>query len=811
MESTSDRVSDCLEGFKDLSRALRELEAAREDGDVSQAHFNDMPLASVEDELRRFKVWAGNIGAHRKGRSSINYRLRDASHVLRQVINLLRDLSESLSDAMEIVTGVKTPWDQEESDDDDSCFGDADTLDLPPYSLPTTELSQIREGLVEIITCLFTLSVSIRNPAPHDRFRNSVQTDTSAFEPFDIAHVRTRFPSASDVVARTLGRANSYRRQYFKYRELHHQKLSHGLDSDGAILAETEGESTVASSIPYHMKAAEGGSHDMEIGVLEDDARSDAGVSQTSLATSVDDSGRARMPPLPAGADKEPFECPLCFSMISASSTVSWKRHVYSDLQPYVCLHDDCPMLYHHFQSRRKWMQHVVQIHAETSPDDMFTSCPLCDNVLRSQKEYERHVGRHQVELALFALPKLPGGDNEEDKEDKSGSDGLVESSVGSLQEVRDYLETHQIGTPRREGEKSSKPGSPVTFGAKGLDEPNDLPTNKTTPSWGDFVETRWLGIDGAAPVPKKAEEDVVQSKFLLPLRDNHKSGEPNEVKNLVADGDESENELASERSLKRMNSIIEAAISGQQPGMKEWLGERPIEKNVRRLFDFNQASGSGPRPQETTGQMSEGNGAPPTEAGTRRESDLEVGGLTGVVGSGQQGLSRERQQVLDDSRTQETEMQVDPLEWESWEREIKAYQQTTEMEQEGQIPEMPPNVPAPPDARPYDAYQHTLETHTHEGDRQTRSQSPQGTQAQEMERLKKGNEISSSGDVIDDALAGHSSSFKEHARSIIDRSTYTRIPRQQLSSETRRIFDMDYSIDDEDSAYVIIKRSTPE
>jgi hypothetical protein len=81
MESISEGVSACLDGFKKLSVLDTECSS----------------LQKIRDEYHRFKVWEGNIGAHRRGRRSMEYRLRDASHIRRQVMNLLEDLEESLS------------------------------------------------------------------------------------------------------------------------------------------------------------------------------------------------------------------------------------------------------------------------------------------------------------------------------------------------------------------------------------------------------------------------------------------------------------------------------------------------------------------------------------------------------------------------------------------------------------------------------------------------------------------------------------------------------------------------------------------
>lgn len=73
--SISDKVLACLDAFNSVST-----------------------YGTLPEELARFKVWAGNIGAHRKGSSSLDYRLRDASHLRNQAISLLGDLEEALVD-----------------------------------------------------------------------------------------------------------------------------------------------------------------------------------------------------------------------------------------------------------------------------------------------------------------------------------------------------------------------------------------------------------------------------------------------------------------------------------------------------------------------------------------------------------------------------------------------------------------------------------------------------------------------------------------------------------------------------------------
>lgn len=53
---------------------------------------------NVAEALGRFRVWAGNVGVHmhRTGRVSLDYHLREASHIHVQVMNLLTDLLTDL-------------------------------------------------------------------------------------------------------------------------------------------------------------------------------------------------------------------------------------------------------------------------------------------------------------------------------------------------------------------------------------------------------------------------------------------------------------------------------------------------------------------------------------------------------------------------------------------------------------------------------------------------------------------------------------------------------------------------------------------
>jgi hypothetical protein len=342
--SIATHVHNCLDGFQKACDGLIKAE---------QRIRNKLPFSSLTDELGRFKLWSGNAGAHRRGRASLDYKLREASHIKDRVIELLQNLRSVLEEATDIITEKRLPW--EELSDSESDLSDEEGDDPP-----TTELAQLNSNVNEIVTCLMRLSVAIRNPAPHDQFKDSSNIDITHFEPFDIEHVRGKFPKAKEYLVSRLGKAVSRRRQYLRYREEHRKKFDRGLDEpkleaeqpavslpqaafNPPTILSKDFESTVASSLPLVIKT------NTSVVEIDQNEYYEDTLSQTSYASSSHDPSRLRPPALPvAGEDGDPFECPLCFRFTSVRNSLAWYKHVYRDLQPYVrqnSLQNDCILI----------------------------------------------------------------------------------------------------------------------------------------------------------------------------------------------------------------------------------------------------------------------------------------------------------------------------------------------------------------------------------------------------------------------------------------------------------------------------------
>jgi hypothetical protein len=479
VSSIATHVQKCLEGFHNACDGFTKADASIR---------SKVPPGTIHDALGRFRLWVGNIGAHRRGRASLDYKLREASHIRDRVIELLQNLETVLQEALEIISGDRVSW--EDLSDSDSDSDSTENESQRSEEELSTELGQLTSNMAEINSCLMRLSLAIRNPAPHDQFKESSQIEVAHFEPFDVDHVRDKFPKAAEYLILRLGKAISRRRQYLRYREDHRRKLDQGLAPQpvsqeptaprqvtNTVIAPSEKiDSTVASSIPLAFKHSTPASTLDELDDYEDT------LSQTSYASSNQDLTRLRPPPLPEeDQDGEPFECPLCFRFTSVRQVPAWHKHVYRDLQPYICTFEDCEIPDRTYESRHKWFQHELQAHrrwwqciegcnatfhslhefhehlhcehAKLADNERITDmirscerqdsmdieaeCQLCQVKLSSLTLLRRHLGKHHEELSLFALPSHMKEDDDEEVENADVELDSASSVAGSDRSLR--------------------------------------------------------------------------------------------------------------------------------------------------------------------------------------------------------------------------------------------------------------------------------------------------------------------------------------------------------------------------------------
>ena len=435
--SISSSIIACLKSFNEFIEDIKYPQEANPAGLVASAW---------EDELGRLRLWAANIGAHQTGQSSLDFRLRDASHVREQIIKLLQGLLRRLQDARDVLA------DDEESNDDEA----AD--DALGWGDPKTEIEELQGSLATNINCLFQMSMLVRKPAQHDVYLGSKRADVAAFEPFDYNHVREKYPKADDALAKRLGKAITRRRKYLKYRERHATKLRQGISKvdPGARDFQHANEREIMTLGTKSILSDTIVTDFEQLNIDFDDKSSNTGISQTSYAPTLLSGGNVAIPrPPKTSLGGVPFECPYCFYVITVDGTRSWNKHVFQDLQPYICISPTCTTPDKLYSTRHEWLHHSKMVHPAVMMDDGtpkerkgVATCPLCKEEIEFGKPIDRHLARHLQELALFILS---GG--EEDSDVSEDQDAETSSGAESVHPAVSH-----------DGSESSKgpPASPV-------------------------------------------------------------------------------------------------------------------------------------------------------------------------------------------------------------------------------------------------------------------------------------------------------------------------------------------------------------
>jgi hypothetical protein len=313
-----------------------------------------------------------------------------------------------------------------------------------------------------------------------DRYAKSEASSRRKLNPsYDIAHVREKFKDArpEEWLIERLGKAITKRRQYLIYCQCHREKLAHPsqlqrntqISRDGATEMRSQSQRKSVQETrhtrPSAIQTTASSLGPVDLGLVDDGF--DDTRSYSTMATSVGSSDPYALPVPPltsVGTPGEHFECPYCRTVQRFNGQLSWRKHVFADIRPYLCTFPDCGMLM--FDSKRAWAEHELQNHRRiwtcqickrrdfcnsdtlelhlkhahctakgvcktgsiVLPDSqqmeviLAAECPLCDldsalrpgNVHVSQnskitvtiRQFMNHMAKHLEHLALFSLPK---------------------------------------------------------------------------------------------------------------------------------------------------------------------------------------------------------------------------------------------------------------------------------------------------------------------------------------------------------------------------------------------------------------------
>ena len=169
--------------------------------------------------------------------------------------------------------------------------------------------------------------------------------------------------------------------------------------------------------------------------------------SSPSMAASAK-GGRPRVPKLPKEAYRgEPFRCQSCDKILrNIKDRLSWKKHVFRDLEPYNCTFQGCERNKQTFPTWAAWVQHEI-----THKDwDAKRACPFChpSKKLLLPKAYYQHVATHLQEISLAVIRGSNNEDESDESDESEESEGI--SEIGKFIEVlreRISKDEHQSST----------------------------------------------------------------------------------------------------------------------------------------------------------------------------------------------------------------------------------------------------------------------------------------------------------------------------------------------------------------------------
>ncbi|PMD20214.1 hypothetical protein NA56DRAFT_574238, partial [Hyaloscypha hepaticicola] len=374
-----------------------------------------------EEQRARFLIWSANIGIFAGGHASLDYRLRDSWEAKKLMLDLLGSLKSYLRRGQHRSTPSNT---------DDSLSISVDQ-DRSPFE-------QRLHGIEQTIDRLYRLSVAIRRPsiisqnakAANFTIKDEDGNDVGEqFKDFALTWITHQFPEAPPVLRERLAKSVTLRRKRFLFRQSHQKKLgmklfltppprparsaSPGLDAESTVMARTVVENPVPDTHKKHnnllkprLLSQTSASKVSGKFRTEDIFEPTPSRAPTVFSGAFTQQGSISIPdpPKPAVGSKE-FECPYCCMILPIKEAVRshWTRHVLNDLEPYVCLFEDCNDAHRLFRDRAAWLSHMQETHTKQWTCTAAGHKPC---VFETEQDFEHHMRVDHA--ASFKESQLP-------------------------------------------------------------------------------------------------------------------------------------------------------------------------------------------------------------------------------------------------------------------------------------------------------------------------------------------------------------------------------------------------------------------
>ncbi|XP_014559745.1 hypothetical protein COCVIDRAFT_43954, partial [Bipolaris victoriae FI3] len=290
----------------------------------------------------------------------------------------------------------------ENSSEDESDSGDDHEEE---DSLPRRADVMIRRTKT-YVNCLMGLGTALECPAPdesHDDEPGVVGVGPRFAHDYHTDLIQTKYPKAEVHLVQVLGKIS-----WSRFLRMQRER-----DNNTAATPELHG---LLAPLATKSTGLSSEFQDSGIGTSLAKPQSSYAESTVSFMTSVPGGERVRIPPLPAeGKNGQPFECIACAKLVRAENNREWRKHLFSDLQPYNCFYRECHFNATAFTNLQAWKNHLEFEH-NFGPAWEAVECPLCLNLTADGKSaILTHFARHMEDVALLALPPAVEPDAESD------------------------------------------------------------------------------------------------------------------------------------------------------------------------------------------------------------------------------------------------------------------------------------------------------------------------------------------------------------------------------------------------------------
>ncbi|KAI4210718.1 MAG: hypothetical protein LQ351_006494 [Letrouitia transgressa] len=175
-----------------------------------------------DESIGRLRVWEGDIKAKEQGQFSVEYRLRDSSHICQQIIQLLTDLQRLVEDAKALLI-------------DEINLGEHGVVFRSPVELedgPVEEFHELQEGFVSIVGCLFQMSMLARTPSQHDADMAPLEEESMENFGMEKTQIIRRHPKVAKFLVNRLEATIKQRHLLWRHRKRSREDRETGDDDN---------------------------------------------------------------------------------------------------------------------------------------------------------------------------------------------------------------------------------------------------------------------------------------------------------------------------------------------------------------------------------------------------------------------------------------------------------------------------------------------------------------------------------------------------------------------------------------------------